>query len=111
MDVRRGTEELSLAESFRAWETPVPKTERTISVQLLAARSSSFLRFALAGARLIALLFRFACFALRLFLYRESRINPFQVGDGSGIALALTELHNPGVTAIAIRCAGRDLVE
>src|SRR5438105_12420975 len=65
--------------------------------QLLGAGSSRFLRF--------------ARFALRLFLNGESRINPFQIGDRSGIAFALTEFHNPRVTAMAISCTRRDLVE
>src|SRR5947199_3421251 len=88
-----------------------PKNGTNISTQLLAGRSSRLLRFALAGTRLLALLLRFARFVFRLFDDCKGRINPLQIGDPSGIALALTELHNPCVTAIAISCSWRDLVE
>src|SRR5438874_5285195 len=104
-------EKFSPPESFRAWEMPVPKMERTFCPQLLAAGSSCLFRFALARTRLVALFFRFAHFAFRLLLDGEGCINPFQIGDRSGIALALTEFHNPRVTAIASSCTRCDLVE
>src|SRR5438552_17743787 len=88
-----------------------PENGTNISTQLLAGRSSRLLRFALAETRLLALLLRFPRFAFRLFVYGKGRINPLQIGDRSGIALALAELDNPCVTAIAISCPWRDLVE
>ena len=76
---------------------------------------SFFLCFLFGASGLPVFLFRFASFLFRgligLLIDEQSGIHPLQIGDRSGVALALAKFDDAGITSIAIGRARRDFIK